>query len=105
MRCDQFIGLSLAANEFLDSRKQICGCCKQAVALTMEQIGHYEGMFMDEYPLRRYKFIGGSADEFLQASPWSSGPMFFLGLRVYNLGRELIKVIQWAEQEIEEMSR
>ncbi len=105
MRCDQFIGLPPAADEFLNLRRQICDCCKQAIAITTEEIGHFEGMFMNQYPLHRYKFIGGFVEEFLQASPWSSGPMLFLGLRVYNLEGELVKVIQWPEQEIEEMSR
>lgn len=48
-------------------------------------IGHYSGMFMEEYDLYRRQLTGGGyADEFLQASPWSSGPCFFIGLQVFD---------------------
>ena len=58
-------------------------------------------MFDQEYPLHRHQLNNGFyADEILQASPWSSGPMFFIGLLVSD-GKKFL----WSEYEIEEMSQ
>jgi hypothetical protein len=59
-------------------------------------------MFGQEYPLFRHSLVDGYADEFLQTSPWSSGPMFFLGLKIYG-SSGLLDRITWTEEEIEEM--
>lgn len=54
-------------------------------------------MFENEYPLHRHVLKDGRyADEFLQACPWSSGPVAFLGLKVSD-GTEFL----WTEEEIE----
>ncbi len=61
------------------------------------KIGTYDGMFGNEYPLFEYKLKDGRhAVAFLQAAPWSSGPMFFIGLKI-NDGTEFL----WDEKEIE----
>jgi hypothetical protein len=53
-------------------------------------------MFDQEYHLYRHALKDGrTADEFLQVAPWSSGPMFFIGLKVSD-GVEFI----WTEEEI-----
>jgi hypothetical protein len=100
MRCDQFRGLSIDAIVFLSENElktDVCHCCQRPFDNKLEQIGHYDGMFMDEYPLFRHKLTDGrTADEFHQASPWSSGPVHFLGLRVSD-GTEFI----WSEDEID----
>jgi hypothetical protein len=54
-------------------------------------------MFGTEYSLIRYYLPDGrTADEFLQADPWSSGPCFFLGLRVSD-GQEFL----WPQEDID----
>jgi hypothetical protein len=59
-------------------------------------VGEYTGF--NDYPLHRHQLKDGrTADEFLQAISWSSGPMFFLGLRVSD-GTEFA----WSEEEIEQ---
>ena len=105
MRCDQFMGLPMAAQSYLESHKvarETCPCCGQCIPRQLRVIGHYDGMFLDQYPLYQYVLHDGLyADEFLQASPWASGPVHFLGLRVTNNG-ELVSEFTWTPEEIEE---
>jgi len=101
IRCDQFAGLTIEANGFLTSHQisaTICERCKQLLPVEHEVIGHFEGMFDEKFPLYRYILKDGrTADMFHQASPWSSGPVHHLGLRVSD-GTEFV----WTEEEIEE---
>ena len=103
MRCDQFVGLPPAAVTFLEKHQpplEVCEHCKRPFPRSLEQIGHFLGMFEDEYPLHRYVLKDGrTADEFHQISPWSSGPIHHLGLRVSDG-----IVFFWTEEEIEENS-
>ncbi len=100
MRCDQFMGLSGSALEFLGEWELKCCTCQQSLP-GKRTIGHYVGMFDNEYPLVRYILRDGrAADEFLQTASWSSGPMFFLGLRVSD-GTEYV----WTQEEIDNVSR
>jgi len=86
-RHDQFIGLPTVATCYLNDNK---------APTQPEPIGMYYGMFDQTYPLYRYTLNNGlTADEFLQASPWNSGPMFFLGLRVSDG-----TLFQWGESDI-----
>lgn len=95
MRCDQFPGLPKHALEFLEEWRKRCGCCGQFLPSPLT-VGHYVGMFEDEYSLTQYCLRDGrTADEFLQAEPWSSGPMFFLGLKVSD-GQEFL----WTQEDI-----
>lgn len=104
IRCDQFVDLTIEANNFLNLHQispEICGCCKRPYPIEHEVIGHFEGMFNEIFPLYRYILKDGrTADVFHQASPWSSGPVHHLGLRVSD-GTEFV----WTEEEIEENSR
>ena len=101
MRCDQSWGLCPNAEVFLEKNElpiEKCPCCRRDFPKKLETIGHYEGMFEQEYPLHRHTLKDGRfADEFLQADPWSSGPVAFLGLRVSD-GSEIL----WTDDEIEE---
>lgn len=103
IRTDQFVGFNSHALAFLEENEvpqKICECCKRPLPRDLEIIGRYEGMFGEKYPLYRHQLKNGSyADAFLQAAPWSSGPMFFLGLR-----REDGFEFRWSAQEIEEES-
>jgi len=99
MRCDQPQGLPPAADAFLaefEVPPVCCETCKRPFPRQLEVVGEYTGF--NDYPLHRHQLKDGrTADEFLQAVPWSSGPMFFLGLRVSD-GTEFA----WSEEEIEQ---
>lgn len=102
-RQDQFMGLSNAAIKYLNDNEQLVGCCrcKCAPKPKQEVMGHYDGMFGTEYALYRHRLKdGGWGDEFVQATPWSSGPVFFLGLHVYDKNGVLRHSILWSEEEI-----
>lgn len=92
-RSDQYIGLPEDAQEFLREygmTPEPCPHCGRGYPMKTEKIGKFTGMFDDEYPLLRYQLKDGRhADEFLQADPWSSGPMFFIGLKVSD-GQEIL---------------
>ncbi len=99
MRCDQHMGLPIKAVNFLKENEiaeKCCGMCRRPFPRKLEVIGHCHGMDCAKYPLYRHKLIGGGhADEYLQAQPWSSGPCFFLGLRVGDT------VYEWAQETID----
>ena len=101
-RSDQHIGLTNEAVSFLKKYEitpKVCSKCKRPHTLKLKIIGTYSGMFTNEYPLHRHHLIDGlHVDEFLQAAPWSSGPVFFIGLKVSD-GRKFI----WTDEEIERM--
>lgn len=99
IRCDQFCGLPKHALEFLEKWQKRCDCCGQFLP-SHTHVGYYTGMFDNQYPLMQYELTDGRyADEFLQAEPWSSGPMFFLGLKVSD-GQEF----RWTQEEIDNAS-
>jgi len=106
MRCDQHVGLPPEAAAFLEANEipvQVCRHCNRPMPRTLKVVGHYSGMFDQQYDLYRHPLKdGGHADEFLQATPWSSGPMFFLGLGIFQPGTKLpSRTITWAEEEID----
>jgi hypothetical protein len=107
MRCDQYIGLPPDAIAFLadnEAPDPVCPHCHRLMPVTREVIGHYDGMFETEYSLYRHTLTNGDyADEFMQADPWSSGPMFFIGLRVYRRGfaDQVFRTFEWSEEEID----
>lgn len=100
-RCDQFMGLPPAADAFLAEHEvplEICKCCNRPFPRSLEEIDHYHGMFGQVYPLVRHVLIDGrTANTFHQTSPWCSGPVHHLGLRVSD-GTEFV----WTEKEIED---
>jgi len=103
IRMDQFVGLPPAAEAFLEEHEtavQICSCCNRPFPRDLQVIGHYYGMFEQEYPLYRHVLKDGRlANEFLQVSPWDCGPMFFLGLEV-NDGMRFV----WTDEEIQQQT-
>lgn len=106
MRSDQLIGLSAEADEFLAANELVpepCPHCKRGYGPTTEPTGlKYSGMFGQEYDLFNHKLKSERfAEEYLQASPWSSGPMFFLGLKVYDFDGTEIRDFKWTEEEIQ----
>lgn len=57
----------------------------------------YFGMFDSKYPLHKYTFPDGRAYfEKVQATPWSSGPVFFLALQ--DEQGNWVKKSRWLEE-------
>ena len=103
MRSDQFMGLPFEAIDFLaanEVRDEPCPCCKRPYPAKREVCGTYWGAYdINEHPLFRYFLTEGRvAKEFVQAEPWSSGPMFFLGLKVYDKDNNLLSEFLWSEE-------
>jgi hypothetical protein len=98
---DQHAGHCPAAQAFLEQNEvqpKICLHCKRPLPYKRKQVDTFFGMFDEEYPLwQRELKDGRTADEFLQAAPWSSGPVHFLGLQVSDG-----TVFEWTEEEMEE---
>lgn len=104
MRCDQHIGLPTEAIFFLDKMEvepNVCHDCERPYPRDLEVIDNYYGMFNNQYNLYRHQLKDGRyADEFLQADPWSSGPCFFIGLRVYDLDGNVTEEFKWNDEEL-----
>ncbi len=101
MRTDQFAGLSPAAEKFLKENQRpprVCESCGHVTERYIKKCGTFPGMFMNSYPLFKYPLKRNRyAVAFLQAAPWSSGPVHFLGLRLED-GTEFT----WTEEEMDE---
>ncbi|MGH9552691.1 MAG: hypothetical protein ACRD3W_25150, partial [Terriglobales bacterium] len=71
--CDQYIGL----NEWASNRVLL-----SQVSLK-ESIGSIEGAWDAEVEkLHRYTLVDGTVyEEYVQATPWSSGPCYFIALK------------------------
>ncbi len=99
MRSDQFMGLPPDAVGFLEkyeTPEKCCKECKRPFSRELEVIGHFFGIGGTKYPLHRHKLVEGAyADEFLQAQPGSSGPCFFLGLKLFG------SVFEWPQEDID----
>lgn len=59
----------------------------------------YQGMFGDEYPLLVYQLPDGRRfEEYVQANPWSSGPMFFLALK--DAAGNVVSESLWTDDQV-----
>lgn len=95
MRMDQYVGLTDRAKKWLDENATRLEWVKtvtysdgrqetfQGSVIEWEAYGVIRGAWNDEVAaLRRYTLKDGSRlEEFVLAQPWSSGPMYFIGLR------------------------
>lgn len=112
MRCTQFAGINDRAREFLNENRATvsrrCGCpdCKTehwetfVIETYDEENGRRRGMFDDGPDLDRHLLKDGRwAYEYVQAVPWSSGPVIFLSLR-WEDGTS-IDGCDWTDSEIE----
>jgi len=104
IRMDQLLGLPKKALEWLNyygivEPLERCPMCGHILStdFVYETYDHYYGMFDDEYTLKQYKTTLGTAEEYVQAEPWNSGPMFFLGLKLPSGDK-----LEWTEEEIKE---
>lgn len=94
MRTDQFIGLTKKAQEFVkdleelpNARKILEGAFGNNFELGAWEMPSKENSPVEEYIIR----------EILQASPWSSGPMFFTCLEVDFQNGARIQIYQWID--------
>jgi hypothetical protein len=117
IRQDQMMGLSSSALSFISELSQkdeivdirfVNGKLVDISTATVAKIVENDksenykffGMFEQEYKLNAYLLKDGKKIyEKLQASPWSSGPMFFLALVDEN--DEWIEATKWDEKVIE----
>lgn len=119
MRTDQYIGLNgwaqslLAANcvdarvvklaLFEDETKILSDEIERVPLYTTEVIGDIKGAFWPDdvvANLHRYTFPNGDVyEEFLQASPWSSGPCYFIALKEGGDGAVIVDSL-WPEEKI-----
>ena len=117
MRCDQLIGLNAWAEDFVSSIRENCTeytvrlfednsveCSEpKEVQISQIQIEPYDkfyGMYENEYSLDKYIFPDGRIfHSYVQAEPWSSGPVIFLALKDEN--GEIIPESLWDEDEMD----
>lgn len=99
-RSSHYQGLSEEAEKFLKLNAKTYvhkfdngwGPCSVIKPVT-EEIGH-TGMF-GEISINKYELKdGSSAIEYVQADPWHSGPVIFMGLRAKD------QTFEWTEEEI-----
>jgi hypothetical protein len=107
MRCYQHVGLTAAAEDFLEKNvkkvpNQICHHCKEVITTKRKVLDtyQYDAFYGNGPTLHQYELNDGdTVKEVVQAMPWSSGPIGFLCLK--NSRDQLF--CQWTEKEIEEM--
>lgn len=115
MRTDQYMGLSPRAQaelskfceeadvhtviRFRDGRMQEHHSVQTVPSYQVETIGSIEGAWNDHVAnLNRYSFPDGRVwEEFVQATPWSSGPCYFIS--VTQDGDRLPR-LDWTDEEI-----
>jgi hypothetical protein len=87
MRTDQYVGLNERAKNLV---------ARYTKVLREE----FEGAFGNKFPLYDYKNDCGHVvySEYVQAQPWSSGPMFFIALKCLMAVSNSL----WNDQEIED---
>lgn len=90
MRCDQYIGLTKEAREWVKRN------------FDKNQISYYDmaEQAFDPEPLQGYLIQDDESiyKEVVQCSPWSSGPMYFTCIGAFNKKNELIGyMFQWKE--------
>jgi hypothetical protein len=115
MRCDQYIGLNDWARQFVSAQQtvrevgvRIAADGKvvpfdrtEPVAMTRKEvIGQITGAWIDVVAnLHRYTTPNGKVyEEFVQCSPWSGGPMYFIALK--NKKGSVVRQSLWIDDEI-----
>ena len=123
MRCDQYIGLNERAQKLVEPAKNELDyeviaeerrhpngsseCIelefpRRVMKGNIVAHGTFKGMFEDEYSLWEYHLPDGTVyREFVQADPWSGGPMFFVALKD-SKGKPVEESL-WTESEIQGM--
>lgn len=123
-RSDQYIGLNKWARDLLESQPQnrveIVGWRKtldhtgkevsagpydhaySEPSYKVEDIAAVDGAWTEKFfTLHRYTLVDGTVyEEYIQAEPWSSGPMYFIALKTKG-GMPVVESL-WTEQEMTE---
>lgn len=120
MRSTQFYGLNDRAKEYLENNANkkllyvdkvsrlysegevVVDFASEVLDLEKYPAGdEVLGMFEEKvHTLQVYKMRDGSfVEEYIQAEPWSSGPMIFLALRDLT-SKEIVEVSLWADDEM-----
>ena len=109
MRTTQFVGLTSDADNWLKENVRItkrrCSCpdCQHEhiTEVVEEEYDITYGMCEDSFPLNKYQLKSGEwVYEYVQADPWSSGPVIFLALRQEN-GSPIPESL-WSQEEIDQ---
>lgn len=89
MRMDQYIGLNDWGQELTSHmEKEVCGEIEGAWTDVVSNLYRYKGMhgvFLFE--------------EYVQAEPWSSGPMYFVALKSLKTGEPVPQSL-WSDEEM-----
>jgi len=85
-----------------DRREEMPDQPVMASTIQKEKSGEtFIGMFDEDYPLHKYTFPDGTVYyEEVQATPWSSGPCYFLALQ--DEDREWVPESKWTNDEIQQ---
>jgi hypothetical protein len=98
------MGLPFKAISFLKENAKTlsqCSACSRHDGYDREAYT-YAGM-VDDVPLYEYELKGGrTAQEFVQHTVWSSGPILWLGLRIITPNKKKTVKILWPESAFEE---
>lgn len=92
-RQTQLAGLTDSARNFIEQRGKF-----------LENGDSVLGMFEEEaYILRKFQdsVTGANFEEFVQAEPWSSGPVIFIGLKWSYTGKP-VQGMNWSQKDIDE---
>lgn len=109
MRTDQYVGLSSRAIEFLKENAELDHF--QLLKNGVIDQDYYEpkkevfstliGAFQNEFPLFTYFLENGEkVYEYVQAEPWSSGPMYYIALSYDPEGTDPVIETLWTEEEM-----
>ena len=115
MRCDQFIGLNDEAKTYLEREKVLLSSTFEIDWTTKEinRIDEYSidiqeysfitGAWQDEVArLHEYTWPSGEkCREIVQATPWSSGPCYFLCLEIVGGESAGDKLYEWTEKKMQ----
>ena len=105
MRMFQFMGLTPEAEKYLDQNcakitNEFCPHCGKPISesLLILDVEHVDSFYGDGPDLHTYQlFDVGEIKEVIQAEPWSSGPVCFLCLELWD-GTQFG---EWSDEEID----
>lgn len=110
-RSTSFIGLNARAKRFISgyakkTKESICprcGTCLGGEVIT-KNVGEIHGIAGEPVTNAQqyiHKKTGKRFEEYVQADPWSSGPVIFLALR-WSKTKRAVAGTKWSEREIDD---
>lgn len=109
MRMDQYVGLSYGGQKFLEENAEVDHfqllkngeIVEEYTEPRKTRCGQIEGAFGNDFPIFEYSLKDGSiVYEFVQASPWSSGPVYFIALSYDEEAQNPVAESLWYEEEM-----